>query len=161
MKKDYQKVLYIPLPDYGTRFEMWKTTLNVKPELLHPDINYTLLTKLSQGWTIGNIRKACDDVVQRHHKDVAKQQRDRRKDMDPWGHLGNLVIRPVSIGKLFITMDKLVESIGEYDPLFLEQEKLWNSWWNKTPLQKGRLQTQVKAVPEKKKDKKGKKKSKK
>lgn len=100
-------------------------------------------------------------MVQRHQRELTKQQHDRRKDLDPWGYLGNLVIRPVTIGRLLITMDKLIESIGEYDPVFLEQEKLWSNWWNKTTLQKARLATQVKAGPERKRDKKGKKKGKK
>lgn len=150
-------MIYIPPADYGTRFEVWKRGLVSSQEMLHTDINYSLLTKLTQGWTAGNIRRACSDVIQKHKRDVAKQERAKQKDMDPWAHLGNLVTRATTIGKLYITMDTLLEAISEYDPVFLEQEKLWNKWFNKTTLQKARLATQVgTGGKKKKKGKKGK-----
>ncbi|CAL8129489.1 unnamed protein product [Orchesella dallaii] len=161
LKKDYQRIFYVPPADYGTRLLLWKEGLATISELLHPDINYTLLAKLSQGWTSGSINKTCRDVVEDHHKDLAERNKETSKETDPWRHLGRAApVRFIKIGKVYITMSKLMQYISEYDPVFIEQEKLWNSWWNKTPLQKARLGTQVKVGPEKKKGKKGKKKSK-
>lgn len=133
LKKDYQKILYIPKPDHGDRIAMWRDLFAPNSHELHQDVQLSLVAKLSDGWTLGAISSVVKTVTQKHYDAV---DRERRYNLSQGAGKDQKIIK---IGRKLIRMDDILLELSILDPLFLEQEKLWNSWFSKTPLQRARL----------------------
>jgi len=57
LNKFYQKIIYLPRPDYGARLTLWKWIL---PQYLPSppfDFNYAALAKMTDGYTAGDMHK--------------------------------------------------------------------------------------------------------
>lgn len=65
--------------------------------------------------------------------------------------------RVSTMGKKLIRLDQFIEELSTHDPVFVEQDKAWNKFFNQTPLQKARLSNQIGGLETGKKKKKGKK----
>jgi len=140
---------------------MWKRLLEKDMKLLHPDVNFSLLTKLSENWTLGAIEKVVKGTIRTFNASLVEARRvkkERDEDVLAAHAAGG---RVVSMGTKKIRMEDFCHGLSENEPIFLEQAKCWNTWFNKTPLQKARMATQFahKSGDKKgKKDKKGNKK---
>lgn len=111
----------------------------------HPHMHLPLLAKLSDNWTLGNIKVACERAIEEQKRISAKEKEDNQKpyEFDIQNILeGKLLFKTVKIGRKLIRMEDVTNELAMIDPIFVEQEKAWNSWFNKTPLQKLRLASQ-------------------
>jgi SpoVK/Ycf46/Vps4 family AAA+-type ATPase len=159
VKKDFQKFLYIPKPDHASRLAMWQNCLADHIPNFDKEMNFALLAKLSDSWTLGNIKKCAEDALEKHYDLAEEEMEEHLKpyEFDPEKYLkGALMFKPVKIGRKRIRMEDILESLSLIDPLFLEQEKAWTNWFNKTPLQKARIAAQFAGGADKKKKGKGK-----
>ncbi len=43
----FQKILFVPKPDYGSRFMLWKQILTAKGGILSPEFDLSALAKVS------------------------------------------------------------------------------------------------------------------
>jgi SpoVK/Ycf46/Vps4 family AAA+-type ATPase len=161
LRKDYQKLVYIPRPDYGTRLDMWREFLIPHNALLHYDIHYSLLAKLSDSWTAGKIKNTVQGSLKQYKKGLNDDQLEKElQETDPMFQMETKGKKISKVGRRMIRMNDIMEAMSNNDPIFLEQDKVWNNWFNKTTLQKQRLSTQLgggKGDKKKKKGKKGKK----
>jgi len=148
--------VYIPRPEYGTRLDFWHEWLIPHSSILNHDVHYSLLAKLSDGWTGGMIKATVSAIVKRHKKMLQEEQIERElRETDPMYKIESGGKAVSHVGKKLIKMDHIMDEMSNFDPVFIEQDKAWNAWFNKTPLQKARLQEQ--GGGGKGKDKKGKK----
>ncbi|KAJ2995938.1 Dynein regulatory complex protein 11 [Globomyces sp. JEL0801] len=59
----FDKVMYVPKPDYGSRLLVWTQFIKEKaPEQLR-NINTSLLTRMSDNFSVGSIKLVCDRVM--------------------------------------------------------------------------------------------------
>jgi len=122
----FQKILYIPKPDHNTRVLMWKKCLELHEENFDREIDYGLLAKLSDSWTLGNIKKCCEVTTRKYYAILEKQLQESSKPyvFDPDQYLkGALMFKPARIGRKLIKMHDLLENLSRIDPIFIEQEK--------------------------------------
>jgi len=159
LKKDFPKMLYIPRPDYGVRVEIWKKLFKDQKSYLDEDVSPSLMAKLSDGWTYDCIKKCVNIALQAHKEKIDEEDRQLKVyNANIWNQYesGGKKIR---IGKRTIKANEILEALGNFDPMFLEQDKAWLSWWNKTPQMKLRIASQFGSAAAKGKGKgKGKKK---
>jgi SpoVK/Ycf46/Vps4 family AAA+-type ATPase len=57
----FDKVLYCPKPDYSSRYTLWKTFITSKVSAF--DINFSILTRMSDGVSCGTIEMICERVL--------------------------------------------------------------------------------------------------
>lgn len=63
-KKFFDKAIYFPFPDYTTRRLMWKTFIEVRTKTkLNPEFPLSTLAHISEGYSAGNIKKTCENVL--------------------------------------------------------------------------------------------------
>ncbi|KAI8895101.1 hypothetical protein BC833DRAFT_602431 [Globomyces pollinis-pini] len=59
----FDKIMYVPKPDYGSRLLVWTQFIKEKaPEQLR-NINTSLLTRMSDNFSVGSIKLVCDRVM--------------------------------------------------------------------------------------------------
>lgn len=162
MKKDYQKFLYIPKPNYGDRLEMWKQQLKEHLAEFNSKMSLEVLAKLTDCWTLGDIKQCAERTLGIYYKTIKAELDEHQKpfQFDPEEYLeGALPFKPVRIGRRYLDMNDFLEDLIYIDPIFIEQDKAWINWYCKTPLQKLRLKSQLPPedeVQKKKKKRKGK-----
>lgn len=123
---------------------MWRHYLIPFANYLFKDVHFSLLTKLSDGYTIGNIKKVVTTIISEHEALLEKEENEKKfRDDEPWMLLETGGKKVSSVGKKSIKMEKFVAGLVKCDPVFVEQEKLWMKYFNDTPLQKLRLEGQV------------------
>jgi SpoVK/Ycf46/Vps4 family AAA+-type ATPase len=59
----FDKALYVPKPDYSSRFTMWKEFITRKAPEYVSSINISLLTRMSEGVSTGTIEMICNRVL--------------------------------------------------------------------------------------------------
>ncbi|ORY51588.1 hypothetical protein BCR33DRAFT_752854 [Rhizoclosmatium globosum] len=59
----FGKVLYVPKPDYGSRFSIWREFITRKVPAQAKEINYSLLSRMSEGLSAGAIHLATERVL--------------------------------------------------------------------------------------------------
>jgi SpoVK/Ycf46/Vps4 family AAA+-type ATPase len=120
-KRDYQKVIYIPKPEYGSRMEIWRHLLVPHGQYIHEDVHFSLLNKLSDNFTVGTIRKVVNTLVGNHKKILEKEEKDKLdREEDTWSIMENGG-KTVKLGKSYIMMDQFLDELSNnYDPIFIE-----------------------------------------
>jgi len=122
-------------------------------------MNIPLLTKLSDSWTLGHIKLCCEKTLEKHYEIAEAEMEEHMApyEFDPEKYMeGALMFKPVKIGRKRIRMEEMLDNLAIIDPVFLEQEKAWNNWFNKTPIQKLRIASQFSGDKKKKGKGKGK-----
>lgn len=60
----FDKLIYTPKPDYASRLMLWKEFVGKKvAHHLTSTINFSVLTRMSEGLTAGSIRLVCERVL--------------------------------------------------------------------------------------------------
>ncbi|XP_059134208.1 dynein regulatory complex protein 11 [Peromyscus eremicus] len=133
----YQKIILVPRPDYASRYVLWKQIILRNGGVLTNALNISCLSKVTDGFTQGQIVKVVKDVLT-----------DRR--------IRQQAYKPLT-GVEFITM------MTSMNPVYKEEEECFKNWYDKTPLGRKRVMSlTVGGSREKEKEKeKGKKKGKK
>ncbi|CAM9361889.1 unnamed protein product [Lampetra planeri] len=110
--KLYQKIVLIPRPDYASRFVLWRHLLVTSWGAVTPSLDLSSLAKVTDGYTQGQMVQAAQAVLsERRVQQLAK--------------------RPLTAGEF-------IGSLSRIDPVFLEEEEAFKSWYAKTPLGKKR-----------------------
>ena len=111
----YQKMMVLPIPDYSFRCNLWKELIISKGGQItkySDKFDISSLSKISEGYTSGHIRKAVDATL--------TERRILQQKMRP--------LQPVE----FITF------LAKNDPIFREEEEAYFAWYSKTPIGKKR-----------------------
>ncbi|XP_074049439.1 IQ and AAA domain-containing protein 1-like isoform X2 [Macrotis lagotis] len=106
--KTYERILMVPQPDYGTRYLIWNHLIDQygKSLLSHGDISG--LTKISDGYTPGDITLAVQLVMTEKRKIQLI-----RKPLKPY---------------------EFLEILAKLDPVYEEEEASLKDWYFRTPL---------------------------
>ena len=62
-KKNFDRAIYFPFPDYATRRLMWKTFIEKSEGKLTADFPLSTLAHISAGYSAGSIKKTCENVL--------------------------------------------------------------------------------------------------
>ncbi|KAL0116136.1 hypothetical protein PUN28_011182 [Cardiocondyla obscurior] len=102
----YDKVIYIPRPDYGTVSFIWKDLL-YKYSGISRQFDTSAMAKACDGFTIGTILAAINEVM--------------------------TTKRMVQLRTHPLTHVELVNALSFKDPVYREEEDAFISWFSKTP----------------------------
>uniref|UniRef100_A0A8C6RQH5 IQ motif containing with AAA domain 1 n=1 Tax=Nannospalax galili TaxID=1026970 RepID=A0A8C6RQH5_NANGA len=127
----YQKIILVPRPDYASRYVLWKHIIQRHGGVLTNSLNVSCLSKVTDGFTQGQIVKAVKDVLTDH--------RIRQQAHKP------------------LTAEEFIAMMTNMNPVYKEEEESFKNWYAKTPLAKRRLLA-LTVGGSKEKDKKGEKK---
>lgn len=72
LKKQFDRAIYFPFPDYTTRRLMWKTFIAEMGGKLKAEFPLSTLAHISHGYSAGSIQKTCEKVL----TSFRKQQMD-------------------------------------------------------------------------------------
>ncbi|XP_027696911.1 IQ and AAA domain-containing protein 1-like [Vombatus ursinus] len=111
--KTYEKILMVPQPDYATRYLLWKHLIEQYGKSLLNHVDISGLTKVSDGYTPGDITLTVHSVMT-----------EKRKIQ--------LIKRP-------LTPYEFLELLAKMDPVYEEEEVSLKDWYFKTPLGKRHL----------------------
>lgn len=131
----YQKIILVPRPDYASRYVLWKQIILRNGGVLTNALNISCLSKVTDGFTQGQIVKVVKDVLT-----------DRR--------IRQQAYKPLT-GVEFITM------MTSMNPVYKEEEECFKNWYDKTPLGRKRVLSLTVGGSREKEKEKGKKKGKK
>ena len=67
-KKNFDRAIYFPFPDYATRRLMWKTFIEQSKGKLTADFPLSTLAHISAGYSAGSIKKTCESVLTNFRK---------------------------------------------------------------------------------------------
>ncbi|XP_054743472.1 dynein regulatory complex protein 11 [Anastrepha obliqua] len=107
LQQTYNRFIYIPRPDYGARSSAWKT-LAIEYTGGLSTLDYSVMAKISDGYTIGAIDSCLKEVLTCKRKLQLRTQ--------PLSHA------------------ELINALSTRDPVYREEEEAFDSWWSKTPL---------------------------
>ncbi|XP_067647279.1 dynein regulatory complex protein 11 [Eurosta solidaginis] len=107
LQQTYNRFIYIPRPDYGARSSAWKALANEYTGGLST-LDYSVMAKISDGYTIGSIDSCLKEVLTCKRKLQLRTQ--------PLTHV------------------ELINALSSRDPVYREEEEAFESWWSKTPL---------------------------
>ncbi|KAK9309172.1 hypothetical protein QLX08_001123 [Tetragonisca angustula] len=103
----YDKVIYIPRPDYGSMSLIWKDLL-----YKHPGINRqfdtSVMAKICDGFTVGTVLASINEVM--------------------------TTKRIVQLRTHPLTHGELINALSSKDPIFCEEEDTFLAWLLKTPI---------------------------
>ncbi|XP_058695882.1 dynein regulatory complex protein 11 [Poecile atricapillus] len=128
--KVYQKIILLPKPDYLTRFALWKHYILQAGGALSRRVNLNCLAQVSDGFTQGHVV----DVVQTVLTELRLLQMARKP----------------------LRTAEFVTSLARHDPVYKEEEEMFQAWYAKTPMGKAWSAAQEAKEEEKEKGKKGK-----
>lgn len=119
----YEKIILIPKPEYGTRILLLKNFIS-KILGVHfskrTDINFSLLAKLSDGHSAGEMRKICCEVITDQRAGRAKTNKIKTKEF--------------------------VSSLARRDPVYHEEEESLLAWYATTPMGRKRAKITAEAM---------------
>ncbi|XP_052606417.1 dynein regulatory complex protein 11 isoform X2 [Peromyscus californicus insignis] len=130
----YQKIILVPRPDYASRYVLWKQIILRNGGVLTNALNISCLSKVTDGFTQGQIVKVVKDVLT-----------DRR--------IRQQAYKPLT-GVEFLTM------MTSMNPVYKEEEECFKNWYDKTPLGRKRVMSLTVGGSREKEKEKGKKKGK-
>ncbi|KAK9877836.1 hypothetical protein WA026_020068 [Henosepilachna vigintioctopunctata] len=108
----YQKFILVPRLDYSSRFTIWTSLLN-KYSAAGWQFDTTIITKLSDGYTVGAIVATIKEVL------TVKRTLQ-------------LLVHPLH-------PFELVNSLCSKNPVYKEEEEALDTWWLKTPMYRRRM----------------------
>ncbi|KAK2587687.1 hypothetical protein KPH14_003804 [Odynerus spinipes] len=102
----YDKIIFLPRPDYGTMSLVWRDLL-YKYSGISRQFDISSMTKICDGFTIGTILAAIDEVM--------------------------TTKRMVQLRTQPLTHGELINAISTKDPVYREEEDAFLAWFSKTP----------------------------
>ncbi|KAJ3220708.1 Dynein regulatory complex protein 11 [Clydaea vesicula] len=124
----FEKFIFCPKPDYTSRFLIWRDFIQKKIPNITNSINVSLLARMSSGMSTGSISLCCDRAMTNRRMKLLRN-------------------RP-------LVTNEFVDQIINMMPLAPEEDKLFQDWYEKTPMIRKRLAAMVVADPEEDKNKK-------
>ncbi|XP_014228258.1 IQ and AAA domain-containing protein 1 [Trichogramma pretiosum] len=106
MYQAYDKVIYVPRPDYGSMSRVWKGLL-YRYSGLSREFDTSAMARLCDGFTIGTVVEAINEVM------TTKR-------------MVQLKVRP-------LTHIELINALSTREPVYKEEEDTFLNWYSKTP----------------------------
>ncbi|XP_076656348.1 dynein regulatory complex protein 11 isoform X2 [Halictus rubicundus] len=103
----YDKIIYIPRPDYGSVSLVWKDLLH-KYSGINRQFDTSVMTKICDGFTIGTVLAAINEVMTTKRK--------------------------VQLRTHPLTHVELINALSSKDPVYREEEDAFLVWLAKTPI---------------------------
>ncbi|CAK9819201.1 Dynein regulatory complex protein 11 [Anthophora quadrimaculata] len=103
----YDKIIYIPRPDYGSVSLIWKDLL-YKHSGINRQFDTSNMTKICDGFTIGTILASINEVM--------------------------TTKRIVQLRTHSLTHGELINALSTKDPVYCEEEDAFLAWLAKTPI---------------------------
>ncbi|KAK0171578.1 hypothetical protein PV328_005017 [Microctonus aethiopoides] len=103
----YDKVIYIPRPDYGTMSMLWKDLL-YKYSGINRQFDTSAMAKICDGFTVGEVIRTIDEVM------TTKR-------------MVQLRVQP-------LTHVELINALSTHNPVYREEEEAFMAWYLKTPM---------------------------
>ncbi|XP_023330690.1 IQ and AAA domain-containing protein 1 isoform X2 [Eurytemora carolleeae] len=111
LTQTYQKMLYLPKPDYSYRYNLWKELiLRSDGDILHSQFDLSTLAKISDGWTSGAISRSVTETLT--EKRVLQQKFKELQAVE------------------------FIAALAKSEPVYREEEDAFVSWYSKTPMGK-------------------------
>ncbi|XP_008592975.1 PREDICTED: putative IQ and AAA domain-containing protein 1-like [Galeopterus variegatus] len=108
--KVYERILFMPRPDYASRYVLWKHMIEAQGVQVTQGLDISALAKVSDGYMPGHILQAIQSVLN-----------ERR--------LLQLSQRP-------LVASEFLGHLAKLDPVYKEEEESLKDWYFKTPLGK-------------------------
>ncbi|XP_017764087.1 PREDICTED: IQ and AAA domain-containing protein 1 [Eufriesea mexicana] len=116
----YDKVIYIPRPDYGTMSLIWKDLL-YKYSGINRQFDTSVMAKICDGFTVGTVLTSINEVL-----------------ADELSLYFNYYVmttkRIVQLRTHPLTHGELINALSSKDPVFCEEEDMFLAWLAKTPI---------------------------
>ncbi|XP_076288356.1 dynein regulatory complex protein 11 isoform X2 [Lasioglossum baleicum] len=103
----YDKVIYIPRPDYGSVSLVWRDLLH-KYSGINRQFDTSVMTKICDGFTIGTVLASINEVMTTKRK--------------------------VQLRTHPLTHVELINALSSKDPVYREEEDAFLAWLTKTPI---------------------------
>ncbi|KAG9430941.1 dynein regulatory complex protein 11 isoform X3 [Apis mellifera carnica] len=114
----YDKIIYIPRPDYGTMSLIWKDLL-YKHSGINRQFDTTIMTKICDGFTIGTVLASINEVLEEELLFCNNVMTTKR--------IMQLRTHPLTHGEL-------INALSSKDPVFCEEESAFLAWLSKIPI---------------------------
>ncbi|KAM6168178.1 IQ and AAA domain-containing protein 1-like [Erethizon dorsatum] len=105
----YERILFVPRPDYDSRYTLWKHLIEAWTQVT-PSLDLSTLARVSDGYTSGHILQATQAVLN-----------NRR--------LLQVCRRPLE-------SSEFLEQLVKLDPVYCEEEESLKDWYFRSPLGK-------------------------
>ncbi|XP_012589319.1 PREDICTED: IQ and AAA domain-containing protein 1-like [Condylura cristata] len=111
--RTYERILFMPRPDYASRYVLWKQMLEAHKVQVTKSLDISSLAKVTDGYTPGHIHQAIQGVLT-----------DRRL---------------LLLGRQPLAASEFLGHLVKQEPVYREEEESLKDWYFKTPLGKKRL----------------------
>ncbi|XP_076363587.1 dynein regulatory complex protein 11 isoform X2 [Tachypleus tridentatus] len=106
----YNKILYIPKPDYGSRRVLWQKLIEKQGGNMNNNFDISSLCKVSEGYSSATIHSIVNQVL--------TEQRVNQQQIHP------------------LKVSEFTGLLSQFDPIYSEEEDAYKAWLFKTPLGK-------------------------
>ncbi|KAM7121635.1 IQ and AAA domain-containing protein 1-like [Molossus nigricans] len=112
--RTYERILFMPRPDYASRYVLWKHMLDAQNVQVTQSLDISALAKVSDGYTPGHILQAIRLVLTER--------------------------RILQLSKRPLVASEFLGHLAKLEPVYREEEESLKDWYFKTPLGKKRMQ---------------------
>ena len=115
MTQTYQKMIFLPRPDYGFRHALWKELIAAKGGKINrwaDNFDISALTKVSDGYTAGHIAFAVNLTLSERR--ILQQK--------------NKALQP----------NEFIGALAKNEPVYREEDEAYFAWYSKTAMGKKR-----------------------
>ncbi|XP_017375731.1 IQ and AAA domain-containing protein 1-like [Cebus imitator] len=106
----YERILFMPRPDYASRYVLWKRMIEAQGIQPTQRLDISALAKVSDGYTPGHILQAIQSVLSER--------------------------RFLQLSKRPLVASEFLGQLSKLDPVYREEEESLKDWYFKTPLGK-------------------------
>ncbi|XP_027945007.1 IQ and AAA domain-containing protein 1-like [Eumetopias jubatus] len=111
--RTYERILYMPRPDYACRYVLWRQMIEARGVQVTQNLDISALAKVSDGYTPGHILQAIHSVLTER--------------------------RVLQLSKRPLVASEFLGHLAKLEPVYQEEEESLKDWYFKTPLGKRRL----------------------
>uniref|UniRef100_A0A452SB12 IQ and AAA domain-containing protein 1-like n=1 Tax=Ursus americanus TaxID=9643 RepID=A0A452SB12_URSAM len=111
--RTYERILFMPRPDYASRYVLWRQMIEARGIQLTQNLDISALAKVSDGYTPGHILQAIHSVLTER--------------------------RVLQLSKRPLVASEFLGHLAKLGPVYREEEESLKDWYFKTPLGKRRV----------------------
>ncbi|XP_026334873.1 IQ and AAA domain-containing protein 1-like [Ursus arctos] len=111
--RTYERILFMPRPDYASRYVLWRQMIEARGIQVTQNLDISALAKVSDGYTPGHILQAIHSVLTER--------------------------RVLQLSKRPLVASEFLGHLAKLGPVYREEEESLKDWYFKTPLGKRRV----------------------
>ncbi|KAM8932697.1 IQ and AAA domain-containing protein 1-like isoform 4-T4 [Lycaon pictus] len=111
--RTYERILFMPRPDYASRFVLWRQMIETQGVQVTQNLDISALAKVSDGYTPGHILQAIHSVLTER--------------------------RVLQLSKQPLVASEFLSHLAKLEPMYREEEESLKDWYFKTPLGKRKV----------------------